>query len=100
MSFTGTWNLVIATPIGDQKVELEIVQDGTTVTGVTRNDLEGETPMLEPTLQGNKLKWKSQTTKPMKLTAKMEVTFDGDSATGSAKAGMFPAAKITGQRAS
>ena len=35
-----------------------------------------------------------------KVTAAMELTFNGDLCTGTARAGMFPAAKVTGQRAS
>jgi hypothetical protein len=100
MSLTGKWNLSIATPMGEQKVELELVQDGDQVTGVSRNDLEGETPMVDPVLNGNKLTWKSNITRPIKVTATMELTFNGDLVTGTAKAGMFPAAKVIGQRAS
>jgi hypothetical protein len=100
MSLTGKWNLSIATPMGEQKVELELVQDGDQVTGVSRNDLEGETPMVDPVLNGNKLTWKSNITRPIKVTATMEITFNGDLVTGTAKAGMFPAAKVVGQRAS
>jgi hypothetical protein len=99
MSLTGKWNLSIATPMGEQKVELELVQNGDEVTGVSRNDLEGETPMLEPKLTGNKLTWKSAITRPIKVTAAMELTFNGDMCTGTARAGMFPAAKVVGQRA-
>ena len=100
MSLTGKWNLSIATPMGEQKVELELVQDGDQVTGVSRNDLEGETPMVDPVLNGNKLTWKSNITRPIKVTATMEITSNGDLVTGTAKAGMFPAAKVVGQRAS
>jgi hypothetical protein len=100
MSLTGTWNLSIATPMGEQKVELEIVQSGPDqVSGQSRNELDGEQPLIDPVLNGNHLSWKSSITKPIKVTAKMDLTFDGDRVTGTARAGMFPAAKITGQRA-
>jgi hypothetical protein len=98
MSLTGIWHLSMATPIGEQKVELELVQEGDTVTGVSRNELEGEKPLLEPSLVGDKLSWKTDMTKPMRATAKMEITIKGDTVTGSAKVGMFPSAKITGRR--
>jgi hypothetical protein len=99
MSLTGTWNLSIATPMGEQKVDLVLVQEGPEqISGVSRNDLEGEQPLKEPVLKGNQLTWKTTITKPVKITAKMDVTFDGDSVTGTAKAGMFPAAKIVGHR--
>lgn len=99
MSLTGKWNLTIATPMGEQKVELELVQTGEQISGVSRNDLEGEQPMLEPVLNGDTLTWKSSITKPIKVTAAMQLIFRGDSATGTARAGMFPAAKIIGRRA-
>jgi hypothetical protein len=101
MSLTGTWNLSIATPMGEQKVELELVQHGPAeVSGVSRNELEGEQPLQSPQLNGNRLTWKSAITKPIKVVATMSLVFDGDSVTGTAKAGMFPGAKIVGHRAS
>ena len=100
MSLSGKWNLSIASTLGEQRVELELVQNGMTVTGVSRNQLEGETPMLEPKLDGNKLTWKSSITRPIKATATMSLTFNGDTCTGTARAGMFPAAKVIGRRAS
>ncbi|HKT06057.1 MAG TPA: hypothetical protein VJT31_41655 [Rugosimonospora sp.] len=100
MSLTGTWNLSIATPMGEQKLELELVQHGPDqISGVSRNDLEGEQPLTDPQLKGNKLTWKSNITRPIKVTATMELNFNGDSVTGTAKAGMFPAAKVVGRRA-
>jgi hypothetical protein len=79
---------------------LDLVQDGDQISGVSRNELEGEQAMLELTLNGNRLSWKSDITKPIKVVAKMELTFNGVSCTGSARAGGFPAAKIIGRRAS
>jgi hypothetical protein len=100
MSLTGTWNLSIATPLGEQKVQLELVQEGPDqISGISRNELEGEQALIDPVLNGNKLSWQSAITKPIKATAKMELTFNGDSVTGTARAGMFPAAKIVGRRA-
>jgi hypothetical protein len=100
MSLTGTWKLSIATPMGQQKAELDLVQNGPDeVTGVTRNDHDEAMPLIDPKLKGNKLTWKSNFTKPVKVTATMELVFDGDSVTGTAKAGIFPALKIVGKRA-
>jgi hypothetical protein len=100
MSLSGKWHLSIASTLGEQKVELELVQSGDKVTGVSRNELEGETPLLEPTLDGNTLTWKSGITQPIKATATMTLTFDGDSCTGTAGIDGHPAAKVIGQRAS
>jgi hypothetical protein len=99
MSLTGTWHLKIATPMGEQKFELELVQHGPDqISGVSRYAEEGEQALSDPQLKGNKLTWKSHITRPIKVTATMELTFNGDSVTGTARAGMFPA-KIVGRRA-
>jgi hypothetical protein len=101
MSLSGIWNLSIATPLGEQKVELELVQAGPDeISGVSRNELEGELPLQDPVLKDNRLTWKTTITRPIKVTATMQLTFTGDTATGTARAGVFPAAKITGRRAS
>ncbi len=95
---SGLWTLTIATPIGEQTVELDLVQDETGVRGVSRNDLEGESPMNDVVLAGNVLTWTTPVTKPIRAKATMTLTFDGDSATGTAKAGMFPSATVRGVR--
>ena len=100
MSLTGTWNLSINTPLGEQKVVLQLVQEGDQISGTSTNDLEGEQPLKDPQLNGNRLTWKSDITRPIKATAVMDLTFNGDSVTGTARAGMFPAAKVIGRRAS
>jgi hypothetical protein len=100
MSLTGTWNLSINTPLGEQKVVLNLVQEGDQITGTSTNDLEGEQPLNDPQLNGNRLTWKSDITRPIKATAVMDLTFNGDAVTGTARAGMFPAAKVVGRRAS
>jgi len=52
MSLTGTWNLSIATPMGEQKVELELVQQGPDqISGVSRNALDGEQRARDPRQQ-------------------------------------------------
>ncbi len=101
MSLTGTWHLSIATPMGEQKAELELVQHGPDqISGLTRTNQDGERELADPRLKGNKLIWKSTFNRPFKVTATMELTFDGDSVTGTAKAGMLiPPAKIVGRRA-
>lgn len=100
MSLTGTWHLSMATPVGEQKFELDLVQHGPDqISGVSRNETAGETELYEPVLKGNKLTWKHHVKGPMKVTATMELTFDGDSVTGTAKAGILPAGKIRGRRA-
>ncbi len=98
MMFDGTWKIRIATPIDQQHVELEITQrhDGHLVGRATQG--QETVPFLEPVIEGTRMTWVQQVTKPLKLTLKFDVTVDGDTMTGTAKAGLLPTSKLTGSR--
>jgi hypothetical protein len=102
MSYAGIWQLSIATPMGEQKAELEFTQDGETVTGVSRNELEGELKIQDAVLKGNKLTYSIPISRPIRATSKLTLVFneDGVTATGTAKAGAFPGAKLKATKAS
>jgi hypothetical protein len=102
MSAAGTWNMTIDTPIGKQHATLELAEnaDGTW-TGTSHSVDSGETSDLSDlSVNGNEVTWHQAVTKPMKLNLKCTVTIDGDKLSGKAKAGMFPAVSMTGERAS
>ncbi len=97
MSIAGNWNITIATPIGTQSVVLELVERADSITGSARGAAE-TTPLLNPILDGNRLTWAQSITKPMRLNLKFDVTITGDTLTGTSKAGLLPASKVTGTR--
>jgi hypothetical protein len=102
MSAAGTWNMTIDTPIGKQQARLELSQgaDGAW-TGTSHSLDSGETaPLTDIKVEGNEVSWHQSVTKPMKLNLKCTATIDGDTLSGKAKAGMFPAVSMTGERAS
>ncbi|MCZ7456188.1 hypothetical protein [Streptomyces sp. WMMC940] len=98
MSVEGNWNLSISTPIGKIKavVELRRQKDGT-LTGVAHGTGE-EVPLSDIALDGGRLTWKQAITKPMRLNLAFDVTVDGDTLNGTAKAGRLPASMVTGER--
>lgn len=98
MSVFGLWNLKIATPIGTQLVVLELNEANGKIEGFARGDKES-VPLIEPELSGNHLTWRQSITKPMRLNLVFEVTIEGDSLSGTSKAGRLPASKVTGTRA-
>ncbi len=98
MSLTGTWNLRISTPIGTQLMTLELSENTGTISGTARGSAES-TPLLNPLLDGNRLTWQQTITKPMRLHLTFDVLIDGDTLTGTSKAGMLPASIVTGTRA-
>jgi hypothetical protein len=98
-TFAGTWDVTIETPIGKMAVVFDINDDNGAISGAARSDAES-VDLLDPVADGNRLIWTQNVTTPMKLTLKFEVEVDGDSMTGTSKAGIFPASKLYGSRSS
>ncbi|GIO84894.1 hypothetical protein J25TS5_18260 [Paenibacillus faecis] len=97
--FEGIWDATLATPVGKLQVRLMIsTSDGMVFGKATQGD---ETlDFLNPVLKEGTLTWSLRITKPMRLNLKFEVVADGNQMTGTAKAGMLPASKLTGKRLS
>ena len=77
MSADGTWKTTINSPMG--------VQQGT-------QDISGK-------VDGNTLTWASKLTQPFPIDLEFTVTVEGDSMTGSVKAGAFGSSPLKGERA-
>jgi hypothetical protein len=99
MSAAGVWKIGIATPIGTQTAILELTEHDGAVAGVVKNDTE-TMPLLTPVLRGDRLTWCLTIARPMRLNLAFEVTIDGDTLSGTAKAGILPASRVTGTRVS
>ena len=95
--FDGTWNVVIATPIGRQHVVLEISTRDGTVRGTATRGSE-VVPFIAPVLDGNRLTWTQHVTKPLRLSLTFDVTVEGSTMAGTAKAGILPSSRVTGER--
>ncbi|WP_235967801.1 hypothetical protein [Streptomyces mesophilus] len=93
----GTWDLTIATPVGRIKAEAEFVRGDGALTGTARGTGE-EVPLTGLVLDGDRLTWKQAITKPLRLNLEFAVTLDGDTLTGTSRAGRLPASKVTGVR--
>jgi hypothetical protein len=97
--FAGSWNVTIHTPIGKMEVVFEITESDGAIEGVARSDAEA-VDFIDAVADGNRLKWTQNVTTPMRLTLKFDVDVDGDTMTGTSKAGPFPASKLEGTRTS
>jgi hypothetical protein len=97
MSVSGTYECVTKTPMGDQKSDVTIVVNGDTFTG-TNAGAQGTLEMENGKVDGNKLTWTMKMTVPMPMTLEGEATVDGDTITGTVKAGAFGAFPLTGTR--
>jgi hypothetical protein len=98
-TFAGIWDVTIDTPIGKMVVVFDITEADGAIQGKARSDAE-EVDFLDPVAEGNQLRWTQNVTTPMKLTLKFVVDVEGDSMTGTSKAGFLPASKLHGSRSS
>ena len=97
-SISGTWDIVTASPIGKQKLSLDLVVEGSVLTGTARNDAEF-VELKNGALAGDTATFAIDLKKPLPLTIAYTLQFDGDLVTGSAKAGFFPVSAVKGERA-
>ncbi len=97
MSVAGTYECVTKTPMGDQKSDVTIVVDGDSFTGSNVGAM-GSMELENGKVDGNKLTWSMKMTVPMPMTLEGEATVDGDTLTGSVKAGAFGSFPMSGTR--
>ena len=97
MSVAGTYECVTKTQMGDQKSDVTIVVNGDTFTGTNSGQM-GSMEMENGKVDGNKLTWTMKMTVPMPMTLEGEATVDGDTITGSVKAGAFGSFPLSGTR--
>ncbi|MFE9007843.1 hypothetical protein ACFYOY_37930 [Streptomyces sp. NPDC007875] len=97
MSIEGTWDLSMSTPIGRIKAVAEFRDEDGTLTGTAHGAGE-DVPLTDVALEGDRLTWRQAITKPMRLNLAFTMTVDGETMTGTSKAGRLPSSKVTGER--
>ncbi len=97
MPVEGTWDLSISTPVGKFRPVVELRRADGVLTGIARGAGD-EVPLSDVVLDGDRLAWKQAITKPMRLNLAFAVTVDGDTLTGTSRAGRLPASTVTGRR--
>ncbi|MFE2911950.1 hypothetical protein ACFXI0_08395 [Kitasatospora indigofera] len=97
MTAEGIWDLSVSTPIGRIETVIELAPQAGVLTGSAHGAGEN-VPLSDITLDGDRLTWKQAVTKPLRVNLAFAVTIDGDTLTGTSKAGRLPASKVTGRR--
>jgi hypothetical protein len=95
--FAGTWNVTLDTPIGKMAVVFEITESDGAIGGIAKSDAE-TVDLHDAVAVGDRLTWTQAVTTPMRLTLKFDVTVDGDTMTGTSKAGILPSSTVNGTR--
>lgn len=93
----GSWEILVKTPLGEQKGTLTVKSDGGNFTGNLVGTM-GSADISDGTIDGNALHWTMAITVPMPLTLDSTATVDGDAITGSVGAGAFGSFPLSGSR--
>lgn len=95
MSFNGTWNIVMQTPMGNRDAKLTLSEDGGSLSGTMA--AEGQDTAIENAkVEGGTASWDVNVTTPMPLTLSFKGEKDGDDLNGTVQLGMFGSAPFTG----
>ncbi|MEQ6335029.1 hypothetical protein [Sphingobium sp. MK2] len=93
----GIYDCVAKSPVGDQKSVLTVIVDGDIFTGSNAGAMESM-EIENGKVEGNRLTWDMRMTMPMPMKLECQATVDGDTLTGTIKAGMFGAMEMSGTR--
>lgn len=97
MSFDGTWDVTVQSPMGAKTFRIEVRTADGSVSGTAAMG-EDSTPLLDPALRDGHLTWAIRITRPMNITLAFDVTCEGDALAGTAKAGFMTLPEVTGVR--
>lgn len=95
-SVDGSWDCVVKSPLGDQKLTLAITSEGSTFKG-TASGAMGSSD-VSGTVDGDTIAWTQSVSVPMPMTLDCKATAEGDTLTGSVGAGAFGSFPLTGTR--
>jgi hypothetical protein len=99
MCADGSWEFAIDSPIGKQKLWVDMISEGGRLSGKCRADGQVIDPnIIDGTVDGDLVSFKVKSRKPVPLTMKMTMTMNGDTMTGKAKPGLFGTFPVAGKR--
>jgi hypothetical protein len=97
MTAQGKWNITIKTPVGDKTGVLDLVVDGSSLSG-SLYDADHVVAISGGRVDGNRLTWSAKITRPMRLSLKFTAIVDADHIEGTAKH-LLGSASFRGSRA-
>jgi hypothetical protein len=97
MSFTGSWRIIINSPIGDQESSLELTESGNRLTG-TQASTFGSGEIQNGAVDGNEATWTINIAQPIAATLEFTAQIDGNDIAGVVKVGSFGESRFKGVR--
>ena len=97
MSFEGTWDVTVNSPMGAKVFRIAVQTAGGTVAGTV--SLDGETaPLIDPRLAGGHLCWSVKMPRPMNVLLEVDLELAGEELAGSARTGRMVLPDVRGVR--
>lgn len=97
----GTWNIRIATPIGQIHATLTFADDDGRIAGVAQSKDE-DAPLHDLVIEARgdeqHATWTQSITRPLRLNLAFDVIVDGDTLSGTSRAGRLPQSPVAGER--
>lgn len=97
MEFEGTWDLNVNSPMGAKQFRMVILSEDGALQG-TVSVGGNAAPVVNPRLVDGHLLWSVKLPPPMGVMLDMDLTRDGDTLKGSAKAGFMSLPDVSGAR--
>lgn len=97
MAVDGKWSITVQSPMGAQKADLDFTSDGDTLTG-TQSAQQGSMAIANGKTDGTSAQWSVDITQPLPMTLSFTGRVDGDTISGSVKAGAFGSFPFSGNR--
>ncbi|MGW1680178.1 hypothetical protein [Saccharopolyspora sp. NPDC002376] len=101
-TITGTWHVRMKTPIGTIDADYRFAETPDGITGTatgTGEETALDDIVCEATAEGERVMWRQEINKPMRLNLEYDVTVTGDTFAGYSRAGRLPRSRVTGERA-
>lgn len=98
MSYDGTYNITVHTPMGDQQGTLTIKMEGDAFSGTLETAM-GTSDLSDCSISGNELQWRAETETPMgSIDVSFKAAINDDTITGEALT-PFGSAPLEGKKA-
>jgi hypothetical protein len=94
----GSWRLLVDSPMGQQDFSVDLNESDGELIGVLRNNSNGMTSdIFDGRVDDGTLRWKAKL-KAIRMTVSFTASVEGDTMSGSVKAGVFGTYPLTGKR--
>lgn len=95
MTFTGSWDASMKTPIGSIKAVFTFTEKDGVLSGVAVGSDGALVTMTDIHADGDHITWRQSVKRPLRLNLEFDMNREGDNLVGVSRAGRLPDTKVT-----